>query len=81
MCLLKQIITHKVLSTFIVYIQGKPILNKDGEPLTSIGNGKYVVAESGDEIAREKSPLQLLLDNKDELERLNDELYSKKTGK
>lgn len=35
----------------------------------------------GDEIAREKSPLQLLLDNKDDLERLNDELYSKKTGK
>lgn len=70
-----------IIDKLIYLTQGKPILNKDGEPLTSIGNGKYVVAESGDEIAREKSPLQLLLDNKDDLERLNDELYSKKTGK
>lgn len=70
-----------IIDKLIYLTQGKPILNKDGEPLTSIGNGKYVVAESGDEIAREKSPLQLLLDNKDELECLNDELYSKKTGK
>ena len=29
-------------------------------------------------IAREKSPLQSLLDNKDELERLNDELNGEK---
>ena len=68
-----------IIDKLMYLTQGKPILNKDGEPLTSIGNGKNVVAESGDEIAREKSPLQLLLDNKDKLEHLNDKLYSKKT--
>lgn len=67
-----------IIDKLIYLTQDKPIFNKDGEPLTSIGNDKYVEAESGDEIARKKSPLQLLLDNKDELERLNDELYSKK---
>lgn len=70
-----------IIDKLIYLTQGKPILNDKGELLTRIGKGKYVVAESGDEIAREKSPLQLLLDNKDELERLNDELYGKKTEK
>lgn len=70
-----------IIDKLIYLTQGKPILNDKGELLTRIGKAKYVVAESGDEIAREKSPLQLLLDNKDELERLNDELYGKKTEK
>ena len=38
--------------------------------MTSIGNGKYVVAENGDEVAREKSPLQLLLENESKLNNL-----------
>ena len=59
-----------IIDKLIYLTQGKPILNKDGEPLTSIGNGKYVVAENGDEIAREKSPLQLLLENESKLNNL-----------
>lgn len=59
-----------IIDKLIYLTQGKPILNKDGEPLTSIGNGKYVVAENGDEIAREKSPLQLLLENESKLKKI-----------
>lgn len=59
-----------IIDKLIYLSQGKPILNKDGEPMTSIGNGKYVVAENGDEIAREKSPLQLLLENENKLNNL-----------
>ena len=59
-----------IIDKLIYLTQGKPILNKDGEPLTSIGNGKYVVAENGDEIVREKSPLQLLLENESKLNNL-----------
>ena len=70
-----------IIDKLVYLTQGKPKLNKAGEPMTSIGNNRYVVAESGDEIAREKSPLQLLLENKDKLERLNDKLYGKETGK
>ena len=56
-----------IIDKLIYLSQGKKILNKDGEPMTSIGNGKNVVAEDGDEIAREKSPLQLLLENESKL--------------
>lgn len=35
-----------IIDKLIYLSQGKPILNKDGEPMTSIGNGKYVVAEN-----------------------------------
>ncbi len=59
-----------IIDKLIYLSQGKPILNKDGEPMTSIGNGKYVVAEHGDEIAREKSPLQLLLENESKLKKI-----------
>ena len=59
-----------IIDKLIYLSQGKSILNKDGEPLTSIGNGKYVVAVNGDEIAREKSPLQLLLENESKLKNL-----------
>lgn len=59
-----------IIDKQIYLTQGKPILNKDGEPLTSIGNGKYVVAVNGDEITREKSPLQLLLENESKLKNL-----------
>ena len=41
-----------IIEKLIYLSQGKLILNKDGEPMTSIGTGKYVVAENGDEIAR-----------------------------
>ena len=59
-----------IIDKLIYLSQGKPILNKDGEPMTSIGNGKYVVAENGDEIDREKSPLHLLLENESKLKNL-----------
>lgn len=59
-----------IIDKLIYLSQGKPILNKDGESMTSSGNGKYVVAENGDEIAREKSPLQLLLENESKLNNL-----------
>ena len=59
-----------IIDELIYLSQGKPIFIKDGEPMTSIGNGKYVVAENGDEIAREKSPLQLLLENESKLNNL-----------
>lgn len=59
-----------IIDKLIYLSQGKPILNKDGEPMASIGNAKYVVAENGDEIAREKSLLQLLLENESKLNNL-----------
>lgn len=59
-----------IIDKLIYLSQGKPILIKDGEPMTSIGNGKYVVAVNGDKITREKSPLQLLLENESKLKNL-----------
>ena len=59
-----------IIDKLIYLSQGKLILNKVAEPMTSIGNGKYVVAEHGDEIAREKSPLQLLLENESKLKKI-----------
>lgn len=64
--------------------RGPQKFTADGDPLyvdPRHPDGPYSTSfDSGDQYAYGKSPLQLLLENKNELERLNDKLYGEKTG-
>lgn len=53
-----------------------PKCTPDGKPLTRIGENRYKIADADDEIAYEKSPIQILLDNKENLSKLTTDLLN-----
>lgn len=67
--------TSSIFNDLLLLVKGKMITDKDGEPLTYVGNGKYSIAEYEDEIAYEGSVLSQINQVEPKINELIDKIH------